>query len=340
MRIGLVGYGVGGRYFHAPFIVAANGCELVGVVARAAQRVAEVKQDLPGVPVFESLSDLLDSGVDAVTISTPPQTRRELVLEAMGRGVNVVADKPFAPTAAAGRDLVEAAKAAGVLLSVFHNRRWDTDITTLRAVLDGGLLGDIWRFDSRFDLDQPQTLEAGPEGGLLRDLGSHLVDQALWLLGPACAVSANLDWLELPEGRTDAGFVITITHASGAHSHVSASKVNRTESRELRVFGSLGSYVSSQTDVQAQAIFAGVRPVDDLGSWGYEVPERWGTLSTADGTRVVPSAQGRYADYYTSFAAAVAGVGPQPVPAAEAVATLAVLDAARLSAAGGATVTL
>ena len=235
---------------------------------------------------------LLDAGVDAVAISTPPQTRRELVLEAIGRGSHVVADKPFAPTAAAAEELVQAADAAGVLLSVFHNRRWDTDITTLRGVLDGGLLGDIWRFDSRFDLDQPQTLEAGPEGGLLRDLGSHLVDQALWLLGPARAVTANLDWLELPEGRTDAGFVITIAHASGAHSHVSASKVNRTESRELRVFGSLGSYVSSQTDVQAQAIFAGVRPVDDLGSWGYEVSERWGTMSTADGTRVVPSAQG------------------------------------------------
>jgi predicted dehydrogenase len=101
------------------------------------------------------------------------------------------------------------------------------------------------------------------------------------------------------------------------------------------VFGSLGSYVSSQTDVQAQAIFAGARAIDDLDGWGYEVPER-GTLSTADGTRRVPSAQGRYADYY----AAVAGVGPQPVPAAEAVATLAVLDAARFSAVEGVTVTV
>ena len=340
MRIGLVGYGVGGRYFHAPFIQAADGCELVGVVARAPQRVAEVEQDLPGEPVFASLGELLDSGVDAVTISTPPQTRRELVLEAVGRGVNVVADQPFAPTAAAGRDLVDAADKAGVLLSVFHNRRWDTDITTLRGVLDAGLLGDIWRFDSRFDLDQPERLEAGPDGGLLRDLGSHVVDQALWLLGPAQRVSANMDWVELPEGRTDAGFVITITHASGAHSHVSSSKLNRLESRELRLFGSLGSYVSSQSDVQAQAIFAGARPLDDLLSWGYEVPERWGTLSTADGVRRVPSAQGSYADYYTRFAAAVAGTGPQPVPAAEAVGTLAVLDAARLSAADGITVTV
>jgi predicted dehydrogenase len=340
MQIGLVGYGVGGRYFHAPFIQAAEGCELAGVVARSAQRVAEVKRDLPGVSVFASLSELLDAGVDAVTISTPPQARRELVLEAIGRGVNVVADKPFAPTATAGRDLVNAADKAGVLLSVFHNRRWDTDITTLRGVLDAGLLGEIWRFDSRFDLDQPELLEAGPDGGLLRDLGSHVVDQALWLLGPARRVSANLDWVELPEGRTDASFVITITHASGAHSHVSSSKLNRLESRELRLFGSLGSYVSSQSDVQAQAVFAGARPLDDLLNWGYEVPERWGTISTADGVRLVPSAQGSYADYYARFAAAVAGVGPQPVPAAEAVATLAVLDAARTSAADGVTVAL
>lgn len=340
MRIGLVGYGVGGRLFHAPYIQAAEGCELVGVVARAPQRVAEVHEDLPGVPVFGSLGELLDSGVDAVAISTPPRTRRKLVLEAIGRGIPVIADKPFAPTAADGQDLVDAAAAAGVLLSVFHNRRWDTDITTLRGVLDDRSLGDIWRLDSRFDLDQAETLEAGPDGGLLRDLGSHLVDQALWLLGPAQRVTANLDWLDLPEGRTDAGFVITIAHASGAHSHLSASKVNHLVSRELRLLGSLGSYVSSQTDVQTQAILAGQRPVDNLPSWGYEVEERWGTLATAAGTSRVPSAQGSYSDYYNRFAAAIAGTGPQPVPAAEAVGTLAVLDAARLSDAEGITVAL
>jgi predicted dehydrogenase len=338
MRIGLVGYGVGGRYFHAPFIEAAAGCEFVGIVARSTQRIAEANQDLPTVPVYASLSALLDAGVDAVAISTPPHTRRELVLEAVGRGVHVVADKPFAPSAATGRDLVDAAERAGVLLSVFHNRRWDTDITTLSGVLRSGVLGDIWRFDSRFDLDEPQTLEAGPQGGLLRDLGSHLVDQALWLHGPAKSVTANLDWVDLPDGRTDAGFVLTISHASGTHSHLSASKVNRVVSRELRVFGSLGSYVSSQSDVQAQAIFAGLRPVDDLRNWGHEVHERWGVLSTADGRHTVPSAQGSYADYYAQFAAAVRGTGPQPVPAAEAIGTLALLDAARVSAAEGTTV--
>lgn len=339
MRLGLVGYGVGGRYFHAPYIQAAPSCELAGVVARSPQRVAEVRLDLPGVPVYGSLTEMLDAGVDAVAISTPPDTRREVVLEAIGAGVPVIADKPFAPSAADGLLLVEAAQQAGVLLSVFHNRRWDTDITTLRGVLDAGLVGDVWRLDSRFDLDEPQTLESGANGGLLRDLGSHLVDQALWLLGPAERVTANLDWVDLPEGRTDAGFAITITHTGGAHSHLSASKVNRTVSRELRVFGSLGSYVSSQTDVQTQAVFAGRRPVDDPQGWGYEEAARWGVLSTAEGGRTVPSAQGSYSDYYERFAAAVAGTGPQPVPAAEAVATLAVLDAARRSAAEGITVT-
>lgn len=340
MRIGLVGYGVGGRYFHAPYIQAAKDCQLVGVVARSPERVAEATTDLPDVTVYGSLGDLLDAGVDAVAISTPPRTRRELVLEAIGRGVHVVADKPFAPSAAAGQELVAAADAAGVLLSVFHNRRWDTDIVTLAGVLEEGLVGDIWRFDSRFDIDEAATLEAGPEGGLLRDLGSHLVDQALFLLGPAQRVTANLDWVELPEGRTDAGFVITLAHRGGAHSHISASKLNRTVSKELRLFGSKGSYISDQTDVQTQAIFAGSRPADDPAGWGYEAPERWGTLSTAEGTRKVPSAQGSYADYYTRFAAAVDGRGPQPVPAADAIGTLAVLDAARTSASEGTTVTV
>jgi predicted dehydrogenase len=141
VRVGLVGFGVGGRYFHSPFIQAAAGVELVGVVARVPERIAEVEQDLPGVPVFGSLGALLDSGVDAVTISTPPHTRRALVLEAVGRGVNVVADKPFAPTAEGAQELIDAAARAGVLLSVFHNRRWDTDVTTLKTVLDAGFGG-------------------------------------------------------------------------------------------------------------------------------------------------------------------------------------------------------
>ena len=335
LKLGVVGYGVGGRFFHAPFIAAAEGIELAGVVTRSPRRRDELAGDCPGVPVFDSLGALLASGVDAVTITTPPETRRELVLEALAAGVHVVADKPFAPSAEVGLELAAAAESAGVLLSVFHNRRWDADIRTLASVIDNGRLGELWRVHSRFDLDDPDTLEAGPGGGLLRDIGSHVVDQMIWLLGDVRSVNAHLDWIDLPEGRTDASFLIDLEHTSGVRSTVESSKANHIEARELRAYGSEGSYRALGTDVQAQAIFAGRRPADDPEEWGYEEPARWGLLSTAAGEVSVPSEQGRYHDFYAAFAAAVRGEGRQPVPAYEGVRTLAVLDAARLSAARG-----
>ncbi len=338
MRIGVVGYGTGGRHFHVPFIQAARGVELAGVVARAPATIARVQADLPGVPVYPNLAAMIAAGVDAVTITTPPQTRRALVLEAIEAGVPVVADKPFAPSAEAARELDRAAKAKGVILSVFHNRRLDADAQTLKKVMCDGKLGKLWRLHSRMEQDDPATLEAGPTGGLLRDLGSHVVDQALWLLGPVVSVDAQLDTIDLPEGPTDAGFVLTLRHESGVHSHISASKLNRVAIREFRVYGENGSYISSTTDIQAQDIFAGRRPADDLEGWGYEPEANWGWLRTREGDERVPSEQGRYHDYYDAFAEAVRSGGPPPVTAEEAIAVLAVLDAARTSALEGRTV--
>lgn len=340
MRIGLVGYGTGGRHFHAPFIAGARGTDLAGVVARAPATIAKVQADFPGLPTFPSLGAMLAAGVDAVTITTPPATRRELVLEAIAAGVPVVADKPFAPSAQAGRELADAAAARGVPLAVFHNRRFDADILTLREVIKSGRLGPLWRVHSRMEFDDPATLEAGPQGGLLRDLGSHLVDQMLWLLGAAVSVDARLDTVELPEGATDASFVIAIRHASGVGSYLSASKLNGLQSRELRAYGAAGSYVSDGTDVQAQAIFAGRRPVDDPAEWGFEEPELWGTLRTPHGSERIPSEQGRYQAFYEAFAQAVSMGTPLPVTADDAIATLAVLDAARLSATEGRSILL
>ncbi|MFK0004229.1 Gfo/Idh/MocA family protein [Paenarthrobacter sp. NPDC090522] len=331
MRIGVVGYGVGGKYFHAPFIEAAEEVELAGIVARSEPKRAEVQADYPGLPVYESLKEMLAAGVDAVTITTPPHTRRDLVLEALAAGVHVVADKPFGPTAAAGQELVDAAKEAGAVLNVFHNRRRDADILTLANVLSSGELGEPWRVHSIMDQDSADTLEVGPTGGLLRDLGSHLVDQMLWLLGPATHVHAKLDWTERFGERTDCGFFITLTHASGALSTVSATKLNHSTTRELRAYGSQGSYIASGADVQAEALFAGRRPAADPENWGIDVPGNAGILAVNGSSKRIPSAQGNYATFYTEFARAVRGEGPEPVPAEEGVRTLEVLDAARLS---------
>jgi len=337
MRIGLVGYGTGGQHFHAPFITAAEDIELVGIVARSPGRVAAARADFPEVPIYDSLSSMIAGGnLDAVTITTPPATRRELVLEAIDAGLHVVADKPFAPNAAGGRELEEAARARGVTLGVFHNRRYDTDFLSLRKVVESNRLGRIWRVHSRLDYDDPATLEAGPQGGLLRDLGSHLIDQMVCLLGPVASVDAQLDDIELPEGPTNATFSLTLRHRSGAHSHLCASKINRLQTKEFIVYAEKGSYVSSATDVQAQAIFAGKRPIDDPAGWGYEREELWGRLRTTTGIdERIPSEQGRYHDYYTAFARAVREGTPAPVTAEEAILTLQVLDAAYISAREG-----
>lgn len=336
MRIGLVGYGNGGRNFHAPFIEAAKGVELTGVVARASATKENVHKDFPDVAIFSSLGEMIASGtVDAVTVTTPPHTRRELVLEAIDSGLHVVADKPFAPDAAGARELADAANAKGVLLGVYQNRRFDSDFLTLRKLIQSGRIGDIWRLHSRYDLDEPGTIEVGPTGGVLRDLGSHIVDQALNLLGPPSTVFGQLEIVDMPEGPTDAGFTMTIIHENGARSLVSASKLNRIRERTFRVYGSGGSYVSSSTDAQEVALHLGKRPIHDLVGWGYEPESNWGTLRTGTGEEHVPSEQGRYHDYYEAFARAASEGGEAPATATQGAMTLSVLDAVRESSTTG-----
>ncbi|MCG6883598.1 MAG: hypothetical protein LJE62_07575 [Silicimonas sp.] len=151
----------------------------------------------------------------------------------------------------------------------------------------------------------------------------------IYLLGPVTSVDAQLDMAKLPAGLTDVSFTIRLQHENGAHSHVSACKLNYIDDRELRVLGSKGSYVSKTIDIQAQDIFAGKRPIDDLAGWGFEPEANWSTLRNSSGTEVVPSEQERYHDYYAAFARSVRdGIAP-PVSAEQGAMTLAVLDAAR-----------
>ncbi|MGP5930617.1 Gfo/Idh/MocA family oxidoreductase [Corynebacterium glyciniphilum] len=337
-RIGLVGYGDGGRLFHTPYIQASNKCELVGVVARSAQSQAAVHSDLPDVAVVGSVAELLDLRPDVVVVSTPPETRREIVLEVVTSGVAAVADKPFAPSAEGGRALTSAAKENNVLLNVFHNRRWDADLVTARSVINSGRLGELRGLDLRLDLDEPDSVESGPEGGLLRDLGSHVVDQALNLMGPATRVFASLGQENRPEGETNVRFLIIIDHESGTQSRISASKVDHLSSKEIRIYGSEGSYVSDFNDLQADAVRAGKRPAGHRSSWGFEDEDRWGTLTTDDGTATVRAEQGDYTCYYDELADALDNGGRGPVPAEQGIQVLAVLDAVVRSAREGRTV--
>lgn len=205
MRIGLVGYGHGGRFFHAPLLSSLPGVKFAGVVTRSPERRQLLAAEYPHVPAFDSIGQLAEAGVDALVISTPLKGRPALVLDAIEHGIAVVSDKPFAADAQQAQTLITMAERQEVPLSVYQNRRWDSDFLTVRKLIDSGALGQVVRFESRVERYSPQSVNNGSGGGFLRDLGSHLVDQALLLFGPVAQVYAEIEYSE--EGQFyDDGF--------------------------------------------------------------------------------------------------------------------------------------
>ena len=257
VRTGLVGYGFGGRYFHAPLIAAAEECELVGVVTRSAERRALIGDEHPGVATFDSLEDLAAAGAEAVAISTPADTHSALTDAAIALGLSVVCDKPFALDPAAARRSVRLADAAGVTLSPYQNRRWDSDFLTVCALVEDGTLGDVRRFESRFERYAPADGPGASGGGTLLDFGAHLVDQALVLLGPVESVHA--EWRTRESGLDDDVFV-ALRHAEGAVSHLWGSWSQHAPGPRFRVTGTQASLVVTTGDTQEDVLLTGATP--------------------------------------------------------------------------------
>ena len=336
-RIGLAGFGTGGRYFHAPLIASAPGVEFAGVVTRSPERRAQVTAAFPGVPVFDDLTALAASGAAAVTISTPVATHMDLVHEAIALGLAVVCDKPFALEAAAASAAVQAAERAGVPLTVYQNRRWDSDFLTVRRLIADGRLGSVIRFESRFERYRPEPGRAprAAGGGLMRDFGAHLVDQALDLFGPVHHVYAEADAPADPAdlSRLDNRFFMALRHANGVISHVGGDWVQGASGPRFRVTGTTSSYLApALMDGQEAALMAGHSPASEGDAWGVEDESAWGWLQQGERRSTVQSERGRWDAFYPAFAAAVRGEGPVPVDPSESVAALQVIDAARASA--------
>jgi predicted dehydrogenase len=338
VRFGLVGYGFGGRHFHAPLLAAAPECALLGVVTTSAQRRELVAREHPGVAIFDSLEALAAAGAEAVAISTPADTHSALTDAALDLGLAVVCDKPFALDAASARSSVERAARLGLPLAPYQNRRWDADFLTIRSLVDRGELGTVTRFESRFERFTPEPGPAPSGGGTLLDFGAHLVDQALVLLGPVAGVYA--EWRVRDNGLDDDVF-LALTHTSGARSHLAGSWSEGAPGDRFRVTGTRGSYVvGGPMDGQEAALIAGQTPATLGAGWGAEPPERWGRVQRGDVSETAPSVPGAWSRFYPAFAAAVRGVGAVPVAPQDAVASLTVLDAARRSATEGVVVRL
>ena len=330
VRIGLAGYGLGGRYFHAPLIASAENCEFLGVVTTSPERRRQVAEDL-ALPAFASLDELAGAGAEAVAISTPAATHVTLTQQGLRLGLAVVCDKPFAPDAESARATVQLAEQLAVPLTVYQNRRWDSDFLTLRELLGQGSLGALTMFESRFERFRPESPPSAAGGGTLLDFGSHLADQALVLAGPVTGVYAEMHDRPGPGGLDD-DFFIALIHPGGVRSHLWGSWRQGAPGPRLRATGTSGSYVIQDVDGQEARLRSGKSPASAGEQWGTEPPERWGHLWRGDTAELVPSAPGAWNLFYPAFAAAVRGTQSVPVDPWDAVATAAVLDAARTSA--------
>jgi predicted dehydrogenase len=338
MRVAIIGYGLSGRFFHAPLIAATEGLEVARVVTANPSRAAEAVADHPGAQVVASVQDLWSAPPpEIVVVASPNDTHVVLALAAIERRIPVVVDKPLALTAPDAEPLVIRAREAGVLLTVFHNRRWDSDQLTLCRLIAEDALGSIVRYESRFERWRPELdpskwrENVAPEegGGVLLDLGSHLVDQALTLFGPGIDVYAEIASRRGAAADDDA--FIALRHDRGTISHLHASAVTPSVGPRLRVQGTTGGFLVSALDPQEAALRGGTRP-DAVPDWG--VPPQWerGRLVAGEQSVPVPPEPGDWPRFYALLRDAVADGGPPPVDPRDAVETLRVLDAARLAA--------
>jgi predicted dehydrogenase len=336
VRIGLVGYGFGGRTFHAPLLASAPSCDFAGVVTTSAPRREQLAEEHPDVRAYDDLDALAADGAVAVAISTPAHTHVSLALQAISLGMSVVVDKPFALSANDAREVIASAETAGVALSVYQNRRWDSDLLTLQKLLSQGRLGEIQRFDSSFERFVTESAPPEAGGGVLRDFGSHLVDQALLLFGAPTSVYAEMR----RTADVVTGFFVTLQHARGVRSHLSGDWRQGAPAPRLRVSGTEGSFVVPAMDSQERHLIEGRSPATDSDGWGREEPADWGWIQRGDDREPVPSERGRWDTYYPAFAAAVRGDHEVPVDPTDAVLALEVLEAAERSAAAGGVITL
>lgn len=346
LRVGLLGYGVAGRVFHAPLIMACPGLALAAVVTRSPERRAALHAACPGAVALDSPDELWAraADLDLVVVATPNRSHVSLARAALRAGLPVVVDKPLAASAAEARALIAEARDRGRLLTVFQNRRWDGDFLTVRRILAEGALGSVRRFESRFERWNPTPRQGWREsgdpaeaGGLLYDLGAHLVDQALQLFGPVRTVYAELDRRRAGVAVDDDVFV-ALAHASGTRSHLWMSKVAAQSGPRFRVLGERAAFTKYGLDGQEPAMAAGGVPGSP--GWGQEPPERWG-LAGEDGTaRPVATEAGCYLRFYEAVAAAVRDGAPVPVDPEDAAAALEIIEAARTSAERGQIVAL
>lgn len=332
IRVGLVGYGYAGHTFHAPLIHAAPGLQLAAIASSQADAVAAA---YPAALCLASPDALFARpDIELVVLATPNASHYPLARAALDAGKHVVVDKPFTLTVAEAEALLAAADARQRLLSVFHNRRWDSDFLLIRQLLAEGRLGRITACESRFDRFRPEVRQRWreadvPGAGIWYDLGPHLIDQALTLFGQPAAISADLHARR--DGALAVDDALAVLHYPDKRVQLGASCLMAGGSARFLLAGSAGSLRIDGLDVQEDQLKAGLRPGD--AGWAHE--SRTAQLFDANGSQALTLPAGDYPAYYAAIARAVRGQGANPVPASDALAVMRVLEAGMASSAQG-----
>lgn len=340
IRTAVIGFGVAGKVFHAPFIADSPDFSLEAIVTGNPARQRSVAELYPDARLLGNPDELvaIADDLDLVVIASPPRSHAQLAHRALDAGLAVVVDKPFCVTSDEGRELVEKADQLGIPLTVFQNRRWDGDFLTVRDVLESGSLGAVNRFESRFEWWKPErtsgwkdTTPVTEGGGILYDLGPHLIDQAISLFGGVHDVYAEIG-TRRAGGIADDDAFVSLAHTCGARSQLWMSSVAAQKGPRFRVLGSDAAYTSWGLDPQEDALREGVSPSAE--NFGETAEERWGRLGVDPIAHRVPMRPGRYSDFYRLLGEALLTGGPVPVDPRDAVHAIEIIEEIRLSQPG------
>ncbi len=340
VRVALVGYGLAGSVFHAPLIGSTPHMVLKAIVTSNPERSKNAVADNPEAKIVTSIDDILSNAgdFDLVVIASPNNTHFSMATQCLEAGLAVVIDKPMATTYEECMLLVNMAREKNLPLSVFQNRRWDGDFLTVKYLIESEQLGEVTRFESRFERWRPTIRpghwreSGGPEdaGGLLYDIGSHLIDQVTYLFGKPHSIYAEVDFRR-PGARVDDDVFVALSFPNNLHAHLWTSVIACSGGPRFQIFGTKGTYVKYGLDSQEAALRNGHTPTES--TWGSELSESWGNLTTEEGgqkvVKVIQTVRGDYPAFYTAMRDAIIHGANLPVNPEESAEVIRIIEQSR-----------
>lgn len=330
LRVGIAGYGLAGRYFHAPLL---KGCgyEIAAILTSNPTRTAHALEDFPHTVVVPTMLELVSQNLDLIVVASANIVHAQQAIAALQAGIPTVVDKPMGRDFSETKKIIDVATQCGVPLSTFFNRRWDSDALTIKKVLASGVLGEIHRMDSRFERFRPEVntqswrenMSAEDGGGQLLDLQPHLISTALDWFGNAQLVTATVKSIR---GAADDDAVLVLAHDNGVTSYLSASAVVGAPGPRIRILGSQGALVINDLDPQEGLLRAGKFPAG--GFWN-EPTTSMAHIHRGDQIEEIIGEPGNYAMFYLAVASAITNGTAWPIPNDDALLVAQIIDQAR-----------